>query len=114
MTKLQISDEMRKALIAAALTDTIDGPRGRALAVIRTGIDRYAKYIGGQRHVIVVNMRPVMVCQAVDLANDLLKRVGLAKYRIDYPGAKFQSAFINGRNDNHPLADRFADMRGSF
>jgi len=111
MTKPTISEDMRKALIAAAHTDNIDGPRGRALAVIRTGIDRYAKYIGGYRHVIVVHNRPVMVCQAVDLANDFLAMVGLGNHRIDYPGAKYQSAFINGVNDNMP-ARAMADLRG--
>lgn len=99
MTKPEISEKLRDELIAAAHTTTIDGPRGRALAVIRVGLDRHAKYVAG-RHVIVVNNRPVLVAQAVDLANEVLKRFGLLDHRIDYPGAKFQSAYITGANDN--------------
>ncbi|MEE3046632.1 MAG: hypothetical protein VX620_15390 [Pseudomonadota bacterium] len=111
MAKIEISADMRQALIAAALTNTIDGPRGRALAVIRTYYDRAAKYVEG-RHVIVIHNTPVMVCQAVDIANDLLAAVDLDACRIDYPGAKFQSALITGANDNHPLAAKFYDLRG--
>ena len=113
MAKIEITVEMRQALIAAAMTNTIDGPRGRALAVIRTYYDRKAKYVE-TRHVIVIHSAPVMVCQAVDIANDLLAAVGLEDYRIDYPGAKFQSAFVTGANDNHPLAVKFADLRGGL
>lgn len=100
MTNPEISEKLRDALIAAANTNTIDGPRGRAIAVIRVAIDRRVKYVGGARHVIVINDRPVLVAQAVDLANEVLKRFGLLDHRIDYPGAKFQSAYITGANDN--------------
>ncbi len=107
--KPMISDDMRKALIAAASFDNMEGPRGRALAVIRTGIDRYAKY-DGRRHVIFACGRYIPVCEAVNFANAILKNAGLLDHRIDYPGAKYQSAFINGANDNHVLAG--ADLRG--
>ncbi len=100
MTKPEISEKLRDELIAAAHTTTIDGPRGRAIAVIRVAIDRRVHYVGNGRHVIVINDRPVMVCQAVDIANAVLERAGLLDHRIDYPGAKFQSSYITGANDN--------------
>ena len=106
--KPMISDDMRKALIAAASFDNMEGPRGRALAVIRTGLDRYAKY--DRRHVIFACGRYMPVYEAVNAANDILQNAGLLDHRIDYPGAKYQSAFINGANDNHVLAG--ADLRG--
>ncbi|KZC99714.1 MULTISPECIES: hypothetical protein [unclassified Thalassospira] len=112
MTKPEISAELRDALIAAANTNTIDGPRGRAIAVIRVAIDRRVKYVGGARHVIVINDRPVMVCQAVDIANAVLERAGLLDQRIDYPGAKFQSSYITGANDNTARHITRADMGG--
>ncbi|RCK20096.1 hypothetical protein TH8_19755 [Thalassospira profundimaris] len=111
MAKIEISADMRQALIAAAQTNTIDGPRGRALAVIRICYDHNVKYVEN-RHVIVIHNTPVMVCQAVDIANELLCDRGLDAYRIDYPGAKFQSALVTGANDNHPLAAKFCDLRG--
>lgn len=110
MTKpAEISNQMRQALMSAASTHTIDGPRGRALSVIRVGLDRRARYIKG-RHVMVVQQTQIKVAHAVDLANEVLEQAGLHDYRIDYPGARFESGYIHGANDNFAAAHRRFDV----
>lgn len=111
MTKLTISDDMRKALISAASTNTIDGPIGRTIAVIRTGLDRTAKYDGGN-HRIWCGGRWTTVAKAVDCANDFLASVGLGLHRIDYPGARFESQWLHGANDNFAAGFARADAQG--
>ncbi|PKR57480.1 hypothetical protein [Thalassospira lohafexi] len=103
MTKPEISFEMRKALIAAAHANNIDGPRGRALLVIQTWNGCGTEYVP-HRHVVLVAGRYIPVAGAVDIANEILLNADLGTHRIDYPGAKYQSPWLNGANDNTPLA----------
>lgn len=99
MTKLTISAEMRSDLISAASTNTIDGPIGRTLAVLRTKGDRGAKY-DAANHRFWCGGRWTTVAKAVDCANDFLASVDLDAHRIDYPGARFESKYLHGANDN--------------
>lgn len=103
MKHLTISAQTREALISAVSTKTIDGPIGCTIAVLRTGLDRTAKY-DRDNHKIWCCGRWTQVNKAVDLVNDYLASVDLGEYRFDYPGARFESKFIHGANDNHILA----------
>jgi hypothetical protein len=69
---------------------SVDGPMGRAIAVLQCVYGRQGTYYKARNsaHSVVVNGVPHRVPDAVDLANDALKRLGMIGHYIAYPGAK--------------------------
>lgn len=73
-------------LQAAACSASGDGPMGKALNVIRTALDRDAKYID-RRHACKVGGHVISVPDMVNIANHVLDRAGLSTLLIAYPGS---------------------------
>ncbi|PKR54434.1 hypothetical protein COO20_09905 [Thalassospira marina] len=69
---------------------SVDGPIGRAISVLQCVYGREGTYYQGRNsaHSVVVGGVLHTVPDAVDLANGLLKRLGLIGCYIAYPGAK--------------------------
>lgn len=105
MTNQELSAAVVNGLRAAAMTKSVDGSVGKAVAILRLS-DKGAKY-NARQGTVAYDGATMLAKDAVNFANKILKAAGLLDHRIAYPGADYVPTWIKNHppaNDRHAVA----------